>query len=76
MSASEADRLTGDDRADEPTAAFVWLSVAGGLITDDLLDWPPDVFALTNTILVRSEAFRFALTPADDWPPRRFADWA
>ena len=76
MSMVEADRPAGPDRAGEPTAASVWHSVAGSPITDGLLDWPPDVFAVANVILGRSEAFRFALSPAGDWPPRRFADWA
>ena len=63
-------------RVDEPTPAYVWYSVAGGPITDGLIDWPPDLFALANVILGRSEAFRFALSPEGDWPPRRYADWA
>jgi hypothetical protein len=40
-----------------------------------LLEWPPDVFALTNVILARSEAFRFALLPVGEWPPEGYPDW-
>jgi hypothetical protein len=40
-----------------------------------LLEWPPDVFALTNLALDRSEAFRFAISPVGAWPPARFGDW-
>jgi len=49
--------------------------VTGGEITDRLLEWPPDVFALTNLVLDRGEAFRFALSPVDRWPPARYPDW-
>lgn len=40
----------------------MWLAMAKGPITDELLEWPPDRFALTDTILARSEAYRFALS--------------
>ena len=75
MSTVGVDPPAGPDRAGEPTAASVWHSVAGSPITDGLLDWPPDVFALTNVLLSRSEAFRFALSPAGDWPPRHVVGW-
>ena len=70
-----------DDRqtyrhTNEPTPAYTWHAVAGRPITDELLEWPPDVFALTNVILDRSEAFRFALAPVGEWPPKRFSNWA
>jgi hypothetical protein len=42
---------------------------------DGLLEWPPDVFALTNVVLARAEAFRFALS-RQHWPPSGFGDWA
>jgi len=63
-------------RAIEPTSASIWQAVAGQPITDALLEWPPDVFALTNLVLERSEAFRFALSPVGEWPPSRVANWA
>ena len=40
---------------DEPTAASVWRSVVDTAIDDHLLEWPPDVFALTDTLLERSD---------------------
>jgi hypothetical protein len=58
----------------EPTPASTWYAASGALITDRLLEWPPDLFALTNVVLARAEAFRYALSA--DWPPRRFTDWA
>jgi hypothetical protein len=65
----------------EPTLASVWYALAASTINDNLLDWPPDLFALTNIILSRSEGFRFALSPLGEWPPdsgwaRRVADTA
>jgi hypothetical protein len=60
----------------EPTPAYVWYSVAGVPITDELTEWPPDVFALANVILTRAGAFRFALALEGDWPARRYGSWA
>ncbi len=76
MSAVGADPPSAFDRVEEPTSAHVWHGLAGGQITDELLEWPPDLFALTNVILARSEAFRFALPRGGDWPPARLGDWA
>jgi hypothetical protein len=44
-----------------------------------LLAWPPDVFALTEVILERAEAYRFVLSPPEgvSWPPPGgFARWS
>lgn len=60
----------------EPTAASIWQSASGCPVTDRLLEWPPDVFALTNLVLNRAEAFRFAVSPADQWPPERYPGWS
>ena len=76
MSTTGADGQPASDGLNEPTPAYTWHAVAGDRITDELLEWPPDLFALTNVILERSEAFRFALSPVGDWPPGRFPDWA
>jgi hypothetical protein len=60
-------------RASEPTLASTWYAVADGPISDLLLEWPPDVFALTNVLLARAEAFRFALPAVREGllgPPR------
>jgi hypothetical protein len=61
-----------------PTLASAWQAVSGAGFTHDLLDWPPDVFAVTNVLLGRTEAFRFALSPpaGDRWPPAAVADWS
>lgn len=64
-----------NDGVSEPTLASTWRAMADRPITADLLEWPPDVFALTNVILARSEAFRFVLSPVGDWPPARTPDW-
>src|SRR6476661_9183666 len=64
-----------NDRSTEPTLASEWHAASGGAVADDLLDWPPDLFALTNVILTRSEAFRFALSPIQEWPPEGYPDW-
>jgi hypothetical protein len=65
-----------DERVREPTCASAWHAVSGAPITDELLEWPPDLFALANVVLARAEAFRFALSPVDSWPPGRHHDWA
>ena len=75
MSSQAAERQTPEVLSD-PTPASVWRSVAGSLITGRLLEWPADVFALTNLVLDRSEAFRFALSRDGRWPPSRHPDWA
>ncbi len=59
----------------EPTLAWIWYAASGTRITDRLLEWPPDLFAITDVVLTRAEAFRYALS-ASDWPPSRFGDWA
>jgi hypothetical protein len=62
---------------DEPTLASIWRAVAGIPLTDELLDWPPDTFALTYVLLERSQAYRFVLSPpcGEDWPPNRLPSW-
>jgi hypothetical protein len=56
----------------------LWRGVAGRPIDDDLLAWPPDVFALTDVVLEQTEAYRFAVSPpaGERWPPHDVADWA
>jgi hypothetical protein len=74
----EADGLVGgsvvgpSERATGPTPASTWIAVSGSPITNRLLEWPPDVFALTNVVLGRAEAFRYALAPS--WSLSRFAE--
>ncbi|HSY42246.1 MAG TPA: hypothetical protein VLA79_22080, partial [Polyangia bacterium] len=63
-------------RTEEPTPASIWRALTGVSVTDEVLQWPPDLFALTDIILRRSEAYRFVLpSHAVEWPPPRFADW-
>ena len=66
------------DRLGEPTLASTWQGVAGSPVEDELLEWPPDVFALTDVILERAEAYRFVLSPPDGvlWPPGGDAGWS
>jgi hypothetical protein len=63
---------------EEPTLASTWQAVAGSPITKKLLEWPADLFALTEVILERSEVYRFVLSPLNDteWPPTRIPDWS
>src|SRR5262245_13322597 len=65
------------ERVRRQTPATVWGSLAQSPIDDELLDWPPDVYALTETILQQSEAYRFALSPppGTEWPPPDVPDW-
>jgi hypothetical protein len=61
----------------QPTLASTWLGLGGTPVGDELLEWPPDVFALTDVLLERADAFRFILSPPPGavWPPERFTDW-
>jgi len=72
-----SDERSGPGGVAEPTLAATWLGVAGSPIRDELLEWPPDLFALTDVLLERAEAFRFVLSPPAGavWPPDRFTDW-
>jgi hypothetical protein len=65
-------------RGHRETLASAWRAASGTGFTDDLLDWPPDVFAVTNVLLRRSEVFRFALSPPTGarWPPIGTGDWS
>src|SRR5262245_20698973 len=60
------------------TLASAWQAISGGGFTDELLAWPPDVFALANVLLDRSEAVRVALSPPAGrrWPPAGAGDWS
>jgi hypothetical protein len=62
---------------EEPTLASTWHAVAGSAVTDEFLDWPADLFALTDVILERSEAYRFVLAQPSgwEWPPSRIPNW-
>jgi hypothetical protein len=49
-------------RFSDGAISAAWERVAGVPISDALLEWPPDLFALTDVVLHRSEAYRFALS--------------
>ena len=42
------------ERVSGPTPASTWHAASGAPITDRLLEWPPDVFALTNVLLAHA----------------------
>jgi hypothetical protein len=56
----------------------VWLGIGGSPLTDEMLEWPPDVFALAHVLLHNAQAFRFVLSPpaGGQWPPQRLASWS
>lgn len=60
------------------TAGSLWEAMSGRPLSADLLDWPPDLFALTSLVLQRSGAFRFALSPPSgrQWPPGSRSAWS
>src|SRR5262245_44267327 len=78
MAHQEQEVPTLSFRKEEPTPASVWYSLARGSITDEFLDWPADMFALTEIILGRTEVYRFVLSPPRgvDWPPSRISSWS
>src|SRR5499427_7620049 len=59
------------------TVGSLWQDLAGRGLGDELLEWAPDLFAFTNVVLDRSEAYRFAVSPPDGatWPPPEMPDW-
>ena len=60
------------------TVASTWMAASGTGVGDDLLRWPPDIFAFTDLVIDRSEAYRFVVSPPADrqWPPLRAAQWS
>src|SRR5215470_11964889 len=78
MAHQEQEVLTPSFRREEPTPASIWYSLARGSITDEFLDWPADMFALTEIILGRTEVYRFVFSPPSglDWPPSRITNWS
>jgi hypothetical protein len=61
------------------TVEQLWEWLLDGPVSDAVLDWAPDVAALTSVLLQRSQAFRFVVSPPRPgaWPPpgeRAFAD--
>jgi len=60
-----------------PTIASLWTEVSGAEMTDATLEWPADIFALIGTVLGRTHAYRFAVSPpaGHRWPPRGADTW-
>jgi hypothetical protein len=65
------DALWGEPPTIHSTLAFL----APGAHWDDLVDWPPDVFAFTESLLAQTEVYRLVASPPPgrDWPPS--PDW-
>ena len=61
-------------RTDRSISA-AWQRVTGAPISVAVLEWPPNLFALTDVVLHRSEAYRFALSREASRPVRP-TDWS
>ena len=64
--------------SNEPSPESTWHALSGRPLTDELVEWPADLFALTNVILRRTEAYRFVLSKHGgvEWPPNRSPNWS
>jgi hypothetical protein len=61
-----------------PTGALVWLPVVGSPIGEELLEWPPDLFAPTDLLLrpIRcSQQSRHARIPSCASVPSESGFW-
>jgi hypothetical protein len=47
------------------TVESLWHDISGRPLGDELLEWAPDLFAFTDVLLDRSEAYRFAVSPPE-----------
>src|SRR5262249_29299529 len=72
-----ADGTSLDSAGGLSTVESLWQDLAGRRLGDELLEWAPDLFAFTDVLLDRSEAYRFAVSPPEDagWPPSEVPDW-
>jgi len=61
--------------ADTPSVVSYFDTFAPAPEWDELVRWPPDVFALANLVLDHTEGYRFVVAPPAGrrWPP--FEDW-
>lgn len=55
---------------EEATAVSTWQAAVATPITDEFLEWPADLFALTDVILTRAEVYQFILSPPRGKRPR------
>src|SRR5262245_53243335 len=60
---------------DDYSIAAYFRAFAPGVDWDELVSWPPDVFALANLVLDHTEGYRFVVAPPEGerWPP--LPDW-
>src|SRR5262245_3741522 len=60
------------------TVRSLWHDIAGRQLDDELLEWAPDLFAFTDVVLDRSEAYRIGVSPPGRarWPPPDVPDWS
>ena len=67
-------RLPSDAEPERTTASY-FRAFGPVPAWDDLLLWPPDVFALANLVLDHTQSYRFVLAPPPGrcWPP--FSGW-
>ena len=57
--------MTGGVRARATTIGSLWDALIDAECLDDVLQWPPDLFALVDRVLEASEAYRFVVSPPD-----------
>jgi hypothetical protein len=78
MAHQRNEALALSEHREEPTPGSVWYCLTGSSISDEFLDWPPDIFALSEVILRRADVYRFVLSPPHgvDWPPSRIPGWS
>ncbi len=78
MTTLPVDNRSGVRRTGDATLATTWQAAAGAPLADEFLEWPPDVFALTEVLLERSQAYRFLFPPPlpVEGPPRRLGHWS
>jgi hypothetical protein len=64
-------------RGSDETIGDVVAALGKPDLLHDALTWPPDVFAITSTLLDRTEAYRFVVSPPPgrQWPPPALPDW-
>jgi hypothetical protein len=66
-----ATAVASGNRPRDPTVAGYFDAFAPAPEWDELVWWPPDVFALCNLVLDHTEAYRFFIAPPSgtSWPP-------
>jgi hypothetical protein len=69
------ERADASDGAGARTLASYFHAYGPAPEWDDIVNWPPDVFALTSLVLQHTESYRFVVAPpaGRHWPPLR--DW-